>query len=84
MAIGIVWGGRKPTGNLAVQFGKTEPQPVEGFAHRTTRTWNLWRHTWRPAETGRYRIHCVFPDAGQPTRKVDGGSFDRRVVIDAV
>ena len=82
--IGIVWGGRKTADRLALRFGDGPAEPVTDFVHRTTRTWNLWRHTWRPPAAGSYRIRCSFPAAGQPTRKVESGSFDRRIAIDAV
>jgi DMSO/TMAO reductase YedYZ molybdopterin-dependent catalytic subunit len=82
---GILWGGDRATDTLTVRFRPDEPYvPVEHYDHRTTATWTLWEHTWRPKAPGRYGIQLAVADRSIRTRRLDQGHYVRSVVIDRV
>lgn len=82
--IGILWGGVRATNKLEIRFTSREPwMPVNDCPlPRTTRTWSLWTHTWRPNEPGRYRIALRVNDPGVPTTRLDMFFYVRDVVIE--
>jgi DMSO/TMAO reductase YedYZ molybdopterin-dependent catalytic subunit len=83
--VGIAWGGARTTGRLRIRFNSGESLvAVEDFDHRTTTSWNLWSHTWRPAAPGRYGIELQVPDPAIRTRRLDRGYYLRTVEIDEV
>lgn len=84
--IGIRWGGSTPTRALTIRFRHTEPfVPVEDSAAPTsTTTWNLWSHTWRPPQPGRYQIALGVGDRAIPARRLDMFYYTREVEIDQV
>ena len=83
--VGILWGGSRTTDKLQIRFNpKTRYVPVDAYEHKTTRTWTLWSHTWKPASRGRYRIELKVDDPKIRTRRLDSGTYRRTVVIDEV
>lgn len=84
--IGIVWGGRAPVDQLAIRIGPRDPgTPLRVCpAPRTSRTWALWTHRWRPAEPGYYDISLKVADPTVKTRRLDLSFYIRRVRIDEV
>lgn len=84
--VGILWGGEKPTSALAIRFKAAEKWiPVEDCPlPKSTRSWSLWTHTWRPTEPGRYEIVLKVTDPAIRTRRLDLFYYVREVVIDTV
>jgi len=84
--VGIVWGGSKPTGALSIRFRSGGPwtRVDDCPLPQSTLTWSLWRHTWRPAEPGRYEIVLRVDDPSIRTRRLDIFFYVREIVIDEV
>jgi DMSO/TMAO reductase YedYZ molybdopterin-dependent catalytic subunit len=84
--IGILWGGARPTNRLSIRFSSREPWvPVESCPlPKSTRTWTLWSHTWRPAAAGRYRIALRVDDRELRTDRLDMFFYVRDVEIQVV
>jgi len=84
--VGIVWGGTKPTNALSIRFGSGLPWTrVEDCPlPRSSDTWSVWTHTWRPSEPGRYDIVLRVDDPTIRTRRLDLFFYTRRVQIDQV
>jgi hypothetical protein len=84
--VGIVWGGERRVGRLAIRFGDTDVWqefdlcPVPG----TSAIWSLWTYRWKPAAPGVYSIALRVPDAAVPQRRLDMGYYVRNVRIDEV
>ena len=83
--IGIIWGGHKPTNALAIRFKQSESWvPVENCPiPKSTLTWSLWTHTWRPTEPGRYEIVLKVTDPTIRTRRLDLFYYVRTVVLES-
>lgn len=80
--VGIIWGGRHTTDKLEIRFGRDgRYERVSGLKHKTTRTWTLWTHAWRPRSTGRFEIMLRVDDAGIPTRHMSAGYYARSVDV---
>lgn len=84
--VGIVWGGHRPVGQLAIRFGsggRLEPFQLCP-PPRTHRRWCLWTYRWRPAEPGIYDIALRATDPAVRTRRLDLSFYIRSVRIDQV
>lgn len=83
--IGIIWGGTVPTSALEIRFNPGQSYvPVADCAlPRSTSTWSLWSHDWRPEVPGTYTITLRVRDTSIRTRRLDLGYYARRVSIDA-
>ncbi len=81
--VGIMWGGQKPTSALSIRFRASQPwMKVDDCPPaKTTDTWSLWTHTWKPAETGRYQIVLRVDDPTIRTRRLDLYFYTREVEI---
>jgi DMSO/TMAO reductase YedYZ molybdopterin-dependent catalytic subunit len=83
--VGIIWGGTKPTNALSIRFRAGDPwTKVDGPLPKTTETWSLWTHTWKPTETGRYQIVLRVDDPSIRTRRLDLYFYTREVQIDEI
>ncbi len=84
--VGILWGGSRPTNDLLIGFRSDEPfVPVDDCPlPRTTATWTLWTHAWRPAQPGVYQIVLRLGDRAIRTRRLDRFYYARDVDIDEV
>lgn len=82
--VGIIWGGSKPTNQLAIRFRASGPwTPVENCPlPSSTLSWSLWTHTWTPAEPGRYEIVLKVTDPSIRTRRLDLFYYVREVTIE--
>jgi DMSO/TMAO reductase YedYZ molybdopterin-dependent catalytic subunit len=71
--VGIIWGGNRPTNQLAIRFRTSGPwTPVENCPlPSSTLSWSLWTHTWTPTEPGRYEIVLKVTDSAIRTRRLD-------------
>ena len=81
--VGIVWGGATRANALQIRF-RTEEAWVDIGEYdppKTTSTWSLWSHQWRPAEPGRYYLVVRAKDPGVPTRRLDLFFYVRAVDI---
>ena len=67
-------------------FGRPDSrfEPVDEYAHETTKTWTLWTKTWRPRQPGIYDIELAIDDPLLPTRRLDSGYYTRSVTIHEV
>ena len=81
--VGIVWGGLKATNALSIRFRASEPwtKVDDCPLPKTTDTWSLWTHTWKPAEPGRYQIVLKVDDPTVRTRRLDLYFYTREVEI---
>jgi DMSO/TMAO reductase YedYZ molybdopterin-dependent catalytic subunit len=80
--IGILWGGARPTKELAIRFNPdTLYVPGEEYDHRQNATWTLWSHLWKPPAPGRYRIELRVDDPKIRTRRLDRGFYARSVEL---
>ncbi|HEX7137993.1 MAG TPA: molybdopterin-dependent oxidoreductase [Vicinamibacterales bacterium] len=81
--IGIIWGGSRPTNQLAIRFRTSAPwTPVENCPlPSSTLSWSLWSHTWTPTEPGRYEIVLKVTDPSIRTRRLDLFYYVRDVLI---
>ena len=84
--IGILWGGQKPTNALSIRFRSSAPwtKVDDCPLPKTTDTWSLWTHTWKPTEAGRYQIVLRVDDPSVRTRRLDLYFYTREVEIVAV
>jgi DMSO/TMAO reductase YedYZ molybdopterin-dependent catalytic subunit len=83
--VGILWGGTRCTSALMIRFKpKTDYVPVESYDHRTTATWTLWTHVWRPNVPGKYWIQLRVADSHVPTRRLDAAYYTRKVILSEV
>jgi DMSO/TMAO reductase YedYZ molybdopterin-dependent catalytic subunit len=84
--IGIIWGGSKPTNQLAIRFRASGPwTPVENCPlPSSTLSWSLWTHTWTPTEPGRYEIVLKVTDPSVRTRRLDLFYYVRDVTIEEI
>jgi DMSO/TMAO reductase YedYZ molybdopterin-dependent catalytic subunit len=84
--VGILWGGSRPTNDLLIGFRSDEPfVPVDDCPlPRTTATWVLWTHEWRPKEPGVYQIVLRLGDPAIRTRRLDRFYYARDVDIHEV
>ncbi len=84
--IGLLWGGRTPTNALSIRFragapwARVEDCPLP----KTTATWSVWTHTWRPVEPGRYDIVLRVDDPAIRTRRLDIFFYARAIQIDQI
>jgi DMSO/TMAO reductase YedYZ molybdopterin-dependent catalytic subunit len=84
--VGIVWGGDRPVGRLAIRFNDAQswapfdlcPPPP------TAAMWSLWTYRWKPAAPGTYSIALHVPDDSVPQRRLDSGYYIREVDIEEV
>jgi hypothetical protein len=81
-----VWGGSKPTNQLAIRFRTSGPwAPVENCPlPSSTLSWSLWTHTWTPAEPGRYEIVLKVTDPSIRTRRLDIFYYVRDLTIEEI
>ena len=84
--VGILWGGRMPTSALAIRFKNGEPyvRVDSSPLPRSTTTWTLWSHAWRPPSRGRYDIVLKIDDPRISTQRLDVYYYARSVDIDEV
>jgi DMSO/TMAO reductase YedYZ molybdopterin-dependent catalytic subunit len=84
--IGIIWGGSRPTNQLAIRFRTAGLwTPVENCPlPSSTLSWSLWTHTWTPAEPGRYEIVLKVTDPSIRTRRLDLFYYVRDVTIEGI
>lgn len=84
--IGIIWGGARPTNALSIRFRYNEAFiPVDDCPlPRSTTTWSLWSHAWRPDAPGRYQIVLRVNDPSLRTRRLDLYFYTREVDIEEV
>ena len=84
--IGVIWGGNAPTNALAIRFKPGQPwQPVDDCPMpKTTLTWSLWTHQWRPTDPGNYDIVLRVTDPAVRTRRLDLFYYVRKVTIASV
>ena len=81
--VGIVWGGATRAEALQIRFRTDEAWVDIGEYDppKTTSTWSLWSHHWRPAEPGRYYLVVRAKDPGVPTRRLDLFFYVRAIDI---
>jgi DMSO/TMAO reductase YedYZ molybdopterin-dependent catalytic subunit len=81
--IGIVWGGSTRADALQIRFRTgDEWMDISDYdPPKTTATWSLWSHQWRPAEAGRYHPVVRAKDPGVRTRRLDLFFYVRAVDI---
>ena len=81
--VGILWGGDKPRNDLEIRFAADLPfVPVSDcLLPRSTSTWALWTHEWRPEAPGTYEITLRIADRSVRTRRLDAGFYRRQVTI---
>jgi DMSO/TMAO reductase YedYZ molybdopterin-dependent catalytic subunit len=84
--VGILWGGTEPRNDLLIGFRSDQPfVPVENCPlPRTTATWSLWSHLWRPSEPGVYQIVLRFADPTVRARRLERFHYAREVQIEAI
>ncbi len=84
--VGIVWGGRAPVDRLVLRTGPRDPgTPITVCpAPRSTQSWSVWTHRWRPTEPGYYDLSLRAADPVVRTRRLDLSFYIRRVRIDDV
>jgi DMSO/TMAO reductase YedYZ molybdopterin-dependent catalytic subunit len=84
--VGILWGGRTPTNALAIRFRNGDPyERVDACpVPKSTTTWTLWSHAWRPRSRGRYDIVLKINDRNITTQRLDVYYYARSVDIDEV
>jgi DMSO/TMAO reductase YedYZ molybdopterin-dependent catalytic subunit len=82
--VGILWGGSQPRNDLLIGFRSDQPfVPVEDCPlPRTTATWSLWSHIWRPSEPGVYQIVLRLADPTVRTRRLERFHYAREVAIE--
>jgi DMSO/TMAO reductase YedYZ molybdopterin-dependent catalytic subunit len=84
--VGIMWGGSKPTDQLAIRF--KDSQPFVRVSHcplpTSTRTWTLWSHLWLPESPGRYQIVLRSTDPAIRARRLDLFAYTREVEVDEI
>jgi len=82
--VGVMWGGSKPTNALQIRFRTDEPFAAVSDCPlpKTTRTWSLWSHIWRPAAPRRYQIVLRVADPTVRTRRLDMFFYTREVTVD--
>lgn len=81
--VGIVWGGPRPADALQIRF-RTDEAWVDVSDYdppKTTATWSLWEHLWRPAEARRYHLVVRAKDPNIRTRRLDVFFYVRAVDI---
>jgi DMSO/TMAO reductase YedYZ molybdopterin-dependent catalytic subunit len=81
--VGIVWGGDRPIGRLAIRFDQSGPWTSFAIcpAPATQAIWSLWDYRWKPAKPGVYRIFLRVVDSSVPQRRLDTGYYMRQVTI---
>jgi hypothetical protein len=81
-----MWGGRSPSNALSIRFRAGTPWTrVEDCPlPKTTDTWSVWTHTWRPGEPGRYDIVLRVDDPRIRTRRLDVFFYARAIQIDEI
>jgi DMSO/TMAO reductase YedYZ molybdopterin-dependent catalytic subunit len=84
--VGILWGGRTPTNALAIRFKSGEPYVrVDSCPMpKSTTTWTLWSHAWRPLSRGRHDIVLKIDDPRMTTQRLDVYYYARSVDIDEI
>jgi DMSO/TMAO reductase YedYZ molybdopterin-dependent catalytic subunit len=84
--VGILWGGERPTNALSIRFKSGEPYVRVDSCPlpRSTTTWTLWWHAWRPPSRGRYDIVLKIDDPSIRTQRLDVYFYVRSVDIDEV
>jgi DMSO/TMAO reductase YedYZ molybdopterin-dependent catalytic subunit len=84
--VGIMWGGSKPTNQLAIRFKHNQPFVRVGHCPlpTSTRTWTIWWHLWQPESPGRYQIVLRSTDPAIRTRRLDLFAYTREVEIDEI
>lgn len=84
--VGILWGGERPTNALAIRFKSGEPYVRVDSCPlpKSTTTWTLWWHGWRPPARGRYDIVLKIDDPAVRTKRLDVYFYVRSVEIDEV
>jgi DMSO/TMAO reductase YedYZ molybdopterin-dependent catalytic subunit len=86
LVVGIMWGGSKPTDQLAIRFKHN--QPFVRVSHcplpTSTRTWTIWSHLWQPESPGRFQIVLRSTDPAIRARRLDLFAYTREVEVDEI
>jgi len=84
--IGIVWGGSTPATALQIRVrsGEAWVDVSDCPPSRSTDTWSLWSHQWRPKTPGRYHLVLRVKDPAVRTRRLDLFFYVRAVDITEV
>ena len=81
--VGVMWGGQAATNALQIRFRSGGPwvDVTDCPRPRTTLTWSLWSHVWRPDAPGRYEIVLRVNDPAIRTRRLDLYFYVRSVDV---
>jgi hypothetical protein len=82
--VGIVWGGSKAVGRLAIRFSRDDAPAIFTVCPSPTThaIWSLWDYVWTPPARGIYRITLTIPDSSTPQRRLDTEYYARDVTIE--
>lgn len=77
---GIVWGGQAPAQKLEIRLDQGWEPVTFCPEPETAQTWTVWRHLWRPAQSGAVDIVLRVAE-NVPQIRLDQGYYARRVVV---
>ncbi len=77
---GIVWGGLEPARDLEIRLDQGWEPVTFCPEPETAQTWTVWRHLWRPEQTGAVDIVLRIAE-DVPQIRLDQGYYSRRVMV---
>jgi DMSO/TMAO reductase YedYZ molybdopterin-dependent catalytic subunit len=81
-AVGILWGGDKPTDKLELRLGNGAWQPVDVCPpHTQNQTWTLWTHELTPPGPGAHPIRMRIADPSVSQKRLASGWYEREILV---